>query len=303
MRFDLTDLRLFLNVHEAGTITAGAQRSHMTLASASERIRGMESTLGIALLVRERRGVEVTAAGRTLLHHARVVLSQMEHMRSELSQYGKGLKGHIRLLCNTAALSEYLPDLLSDFLARHPLISVGMEEKLSYEIVDSVRMGLCDIGIVSDMANLDELETFAFRHDPLVLIVPRQHELAGRRRTNLSELTHLDFIGLVEGSALQEHITQQARRLGKQLNYRVRLRSFEAICRMVSKGIGVAIVPRAAALRCARSTPIKRIALSDPWASRNLVLCVRALEELPVYARQMIEHILGQQPAAATERP
>ncbi len=65
MRFDLTDLRLFLNVHEAGTITAGAQRSHMTLASASERIRGMEELLGVALLMRDRRGVEVTPAGRT----------------------------------------------------------------------------------------------------------------------------------------------------------------------------------------------------------------------------------------------
>src|SRR3546814_18100434 len=110
MRFDFTDLRLFLHIHQTGSITGGAQRTHMTLASASERVRGMEDTLGVPLLVRERHGVRVTAAGRTLLHHARTVLQQVERMHGELDQYGHGIRGNVRLLCNTAALREYLPD-------------------------------------------------------------------------------------------------------------------------------------------------------------------------------------------------
>jgi DNA-binding transcriptional LysR family regulator len=69
-RFDLTDLRLFLHVADASNITRGAVRSNMTLASASERIRDMEIDLGTSLLVRRRRGVELTPAGTALLHHA-----------------------------------------------------------------------------------------------------------------------------------------------------------------------------------------------------------------------------------------
>ena len=84
MRSDLTDLRLFVNVHEAGTITGGATATHMTLASASERIRSMEESLGVPLLVRDRRGVRSTPAGRTLLHHARLVLRQMDLLQGEL---------------------------------------------------------------------------------------------------------------------------------------------------------------------------------------------------------------------------
>jgi len=118
MRFDLTDLRLFVNVHEAGTITGGADASHMTLASASERIRGMEDDLGVPLLLREHRGVKPTPAGRTLLHHARLMLHQMERMQGELGDYGAGLKGHVRMLCNTAAMSEYLPEILASFSGR-----------------------------------------------------------------------------------------------------------------------------------------------------------------------------------------
>lgn len=293
MHFDLTDLRLFLDVRDAGTITVGAERSHMTLASASERIRRMEGALGMPLFVRSRRGVEPTGAGRTLEHHARAVLRQMERMRDELGAHGSGLKGHVRLLSNTAALSEYLPEALARFLAAYPSISVDLEERASPAIVDAVRSGACDVGVVSDAVAMDGLETFAFRPDPLVLVVPRGHELAACRSATLAEAIDCEFVGLVEGSALQEHIGRQARSLGRRLGYRVRLRSFEAVCRMVGQGIGVAIVPQAAAARCARAAGVRQVRLSDAWAARNLVLCVRRLDELPASAKQLVQHILA----------
>lgn len=296
MRFDLTDLRLFLNVHEAGTITGGAERSHMTLASASERVRGMEEALGVALLLRERRGVQLTPAGRTLLHHARLVLQQMDRLQGELADYGAGFKGHVRLLCNTSALSEHLPQVLGGFLARHAGISVDLEERASSEIVDALRNGLCDVGMVSDSVDLDGLQSFAFCADPLVLVVPRGHGLAQRRSVDLAEIVDCAFVGLLDGSALQAHITQQARRLGQRLNYRVRLRSFESVCRMVGEGIGVGIVPQAVALRHARAAKIKRIALTDAWAARNLMLCVRDLDALPAPAQQLARHLLAHSP-------
>src|SRR3546814_15721081 len=118
MRFDLTDLRLFMNIHDTGTITKGAQRSHITLASASERVKGMEESLGVALLIRDRRGVQPTSAGRALLHPARPVLKQMDRLHGELARYGKGLKGHVRLLCNTSTILTYPPALLRDFLTQ-----------------------------------------------------------------------------------------------------------------------------------------------------------------------------------------
>ena len=77
IRFDLTDLRLFVHVAEAGSITHGAARSNMTLASASERIRAMEDVLGATLLERNRRGVRLTSAGTVLLHHAWIVSQQL----------------------------------------------------------------------------------------------------------------------------------------------------------------------------------------------------------------------------------
>ena len=92
MRFDLADLRLFLRVVEAGSITHGAERAHLALAAASTRIRNMEAALGTPLLYRERQGVQPTPAGRTLVHHARLLLQQAERMHGDLAQYAEASK-------------------------------------------------------------------------------------------------------------------------------------------------------------------------------------------------------------------
>ncbi|MGJ7611612.1 MULTISPECIES: LysR family transcriptional regulator [unclassified Variovorax] len=295
MRFDLTDLRLFLNVAEAGSLTGGAARSHMTLASASQRVRGMEDALGTPLLTRHAQGVRPTEAGRTLLHHARVVLQQMERLRGELGEYGQGLKGHVRLMCGTSALTEHLPEVLARFLAQHPRVSIDLEERPSPDTVEALRAGLCDIGIVSDAIDTQGLECHAFRRDDLVLVMPRGHALAGRRRVTLAEVVEvadIEFVGLPADSALQQLVATQARSLGRHLSYRVRVHNFEAVCRMVEQGIGVGIVPQTAAARCARTMKIARASLAEAWAQRTLLACVRASQALPLNAQRMLQHLL-----------
>lgn len=291
MRFDLTDLRLFVEVVEAGSITRGAERACLALASASARVQGMEAALGVPLLERGRRGVEPTPAGRALLHHARLVLQQIEHLRGELGAYAKGLKGHVRLLANTAALSEFLPDALAAFLVANPAVDIDVEERLSQEIVDAVANGLADLGVVAAVAELGALETFPFRIDRLVVVVPSGHPLAAKRRVGFEDVLRFDLVGLTQGSALQEHLAARARRIGGNLRLRVRLRSFEAVCRMVEKGIGAAIVPEAAARRCRRTMAIRIVRLREVWADRRLVICCRRFDVLPIHAQLLVEQL------------
>src|SRR4051812_7263564 len=122
MHFDLVDLNLFRHVVEAGSITHGAERAHLAVAAASTRIRHLEEALGAALLTRGRQGVTPTPAGRTLLAHARTMLAQAARLREDIAAYGGRLAGHVRLLSNTNALTEFLPEALSDFLAAHPQV-------------------------------------------------------------------------------------------------------------------------------------------------------------------------------------
>ncbi|GMB62331.1 LysR family transcriptional regulator [Pectobacterium parmentieri] len=294
MRFDLTDLRLFLNIQKAGSITGGAAASSLTVQAASERIRGMEEELGVALLLRSKAGVSLTDAGFSLAHHAHLILRQVEHMRSELHQYGKGLRGHIPLLCNSAALNEYLPALLGQYLVACPQISVSVNEKLSRDIVDSIRNQTADLGIVADSVTLDGLETRPFRQDELVVVVPRTSIWSGTTQLTFSAISDAEFVGLSEGAALQEHIDEHARKLGKRLNYRVRLASFDAVTQVIHSGIGIGILPRHAAQRMMARLEIHTIPLSDEWATRNLVICARQFSTLPGYVQDFVTFITAE---------
>ncbi len=296
MRFDLTDLRLVVAVAETGSITHGAQRCHMALASASARIRGMEEALGIALLDRGRRGVRPTPAGQALVHHAKLMLHQLERMRGELGDYAKGLKGHVRLLANTAAVTEFLPAALADFLAAHPSVDIDLEERPSHEIVEAVASGFAELGVVADYVDFAGLETLPFRVDRLVLAVPRAHPLAARRSAAFAEVLDHAFVGLAPGSALQDHVSRHAARSGRSLSFRVRVRTPDAACLMVERGVGVSILPETAARRARRSLAISIVRLSDPWAVRRLTVCARSFADLPLHARRLVDVLRGDAP-------
>ena len=291
MRFDLPDLGLFRHVVEAGSITQGARRANLALAAASTRIRNMENTLGAALLVRSRLGVVPTQAGRTLLQHARAILAEAERLREDLGAYAGGLAGQIRVLSNTNALTEFLPEALSSFLAAHPQVSVDLEERLSDEIVGLIAEGVADLGIIAGTVDAASLETFPFRKDRFVLVVARDHPLAKRTNTAFTQVLDYDFVGLDRSSALQRFLADKAARVGQPLRLRIQLRSFDAVCRMVECNVGIGIVPETTAHRVSRSMAIAVVALADAWALRDLTICVRRLRDLPPYARRLVEHL------------
>jgi len=291
MRFDLADLGLFRDVVEAGSITHGAARAHLALAAASTRIRNMEQAIGAALLLRGRQGVKPTQAGRTLLQHARTMLVQAERLREDLGAYAGGLAGQIRVLSNTNALTEFLPEALSSFLSTHPNVSVDLEERLSDEIVGLIAEGVADLGIVAATVDASALETYPFRKDRFVLVVARNHPLARRSKISFADVLDHDFVGLDRASALQRFLADKAARIGQPLRLRVQLRSFDAVCRLVECNVGIGIVPETTARRVARTMAIVPVALTDPWAVRELTICIRSLDELPPYARQLVEHL------------
>ena len=293
MHFDLVDLSLFRHVVEAGSITRGALKANLALGAASTRIRHMEESLGAPLLTRGRQGVAPTQAGRALLTHARAILQQTERLREDLGAFAGASAGQIRVLSNTNALAEFLPEALSAFLAAHPQVSVELEERLSDEIVGLIAEGVADIGLVAGTVDTGALTTFPFRKDRLVLAVARGHALAKRSEIAFADVLEQNFVGLDRSSAIQRFLSDKAARIGKPLRLRIQLRSFDAVCRMVESNVGIGIVPETTARRAAKTMAIATVALKDSWALRELTICVRDLDELPNYARQLVEYLLA----------
>jgi DNA-binding transcriptional LysR family regulator len=291
MRFDLVDLQLFIAVAETRSITNGAVNVHLALASASARIKGLERALGVALLTRGRRGVELTPAGESLLDHARVVIHNVEAMRGDLLAHASGAKATVRLLANTSGLTEYLPKTLAAFLSQHPHISIDIEERESADIARAIASGAADLGLAAEHALPDTIERVPFSEDRLVLVTAQGSDLAGRRQVDFSEVVERDFVGLISSIALHAHISGHAAKLGARLRFRARLNNFDAIGQMVAAGVGVGVMPEVAARRCARSMKIAVVRIRDSWANRRLAICARSFRALPKPAQQLADHL------------
>ncbi|MDI3270783.1 LysR family transcriptional regulator [Pseudomonas sp. MDT1-16] len=296
MHFDLTDLRLYLNILDSGNITAGAARSHLSLAAASARIRAMEVSLGTEFLERGRRGVTPTPAGKALAKHARPLLQQAERMQQDLAEYAKGVKGQVRLLCNTTAITEYLPELLADFLREHPNLDIDLQELPSTRITHALRQGAADLGIVSDVVDTDDLHTRPFRDDPLVLILPPDHPLAEQPSLTFADTLSHDYVALGASSALAIHLEEQALHIGQRMPIRIRADGFDGVIRMVAHGAGLAIVPRMAIERWPQVQAVTTRSLPEDWANRTLKICARDFDSLPGYARALLEALTSGTP-------
>lgn len=293
MHFDLIDLALFRHTLECGSITAGARRSHLSLPAASARIRAMEASLGTQLLARNRRGVQPTPAGQALLQHARLIAQQVERLQFDLSQYAQGLQGQVRLLCNTAALTEYLPELLASYLAQNPGVSVDVQELPSLRIVQSITQGIADLGIISTAAPSEHLQTLPFRDDPLVLVTPLAHPLAAHPAPSFIDSLAHGHVGLGADSALALYLEEQALREGLRMRVRVRADGFDGVLRMVAGGAGVGVVPLASVQRWQGLLPLHWVALREDWANRQLMVCARDFAALPGYAANLVKRLAG----------
>jgi len=299
LHFDLVDLRLMVRVAEANSLTRGAEASHISLPAASTRIKNLEESLGLKLLYRTSQGVTLTPPGQAFVQHARTVLAQLEHLSGDLQEYAKGIKGHLRVYANTTALGEFLPPVLKGYLLAHPDVNVDLRERLSHDIVRAVSEGQTDIGIVAGLVRTENLETLPYRRDRLVLVVPGGHALAGRKDVAFAETLDCDHVGLQESSAIHAFLRQVCDQLHRPLRLRIQVGNFEAACRMVEANVGVAILPESAASRHAQTMAIAIVPLSDPWAVREMKICVRSLEALPTFARELVDLLVGDARAAA----
>lgn len=289
MHFDLTDLKIFVQVAESKSITKGAEKMHLSLPAVSNRIKELENQAGVRLLYRAPRGVAVTPAGQVLLQHALSLLSQVENLKDDMQRFCEGVKGHIRVFANTTAVTEFMPEVLASFLATHPNIDVDLQERLTPEIIRGVLDGTTDVGIMSGPVDADGLEKHHFSTDRLVLAVTKDHPLAILEKVSFSEAIHYNFVGLHESSTLQTFINKLLREANRRLRQRIQVSNFEALCRMVEAGVGIGVVPESAAIRHSKTMSIVLKEIDEPWALRERYVLTRQGASITNYTQELID--------------
>jgi DNA-binding transcriptional LysR family regulator len=291
-RFDLVSIRLVVDCVQHGSLSAAARESHLALAAASRRIKELEDAVGEPLFDRHGRGVLPTPAGRVFARHAVGLLQSLEQMGSELADLRSGIAKHVRLAASTAAINQFLPPLLAEYAKRERQVRVDLEEQVSTGVVAALRDGSADLGVFVEGPETGGLDCRLFRQDELILVLPARHRLAGRGAVAFADTLEEDWISLNDGAALLQKQHEAAHAAGLPFRLRMQVRSFDAVCHLVASGLGIAMLPKTAALPIVGAMDLRWRALSDAWASRRLLVATRAGMDDPVVqelARFLVE--------------
>lgn len=293
---DPTSLKLFISVVETKTIAAAAEREHIAAAAISKRLSDIEQTLGTPLLRRTNRGVEPTDAGLALMALARNALHELDQIPAQMQSYASGTRGLVRVCASMSSITQFLPNDIQHFLSQHDGIQVNLEEKISSMVIQSVVENAADIGIYTNVLDTKGLETHAYRTDQLALVMPKDHPLTKQEAWSFNDTLQYDYVGWQTGSAINQQLTNVAAAARQNWRLKIRVSSFDALCMMVSSGLGVGVLPEAIARRNAKTIDIEIRQLTDSWAIREFRLCVRSMDSLTTAARMMLEHFMQTTP-------
>lgn len=280
MRYDLDDLRLFVYVVDQGSITAGAAQLHLSLPSASARVRALEAQAGVPLLIRERRGVRPTPAGTTLARHAREVLAETARLDSAVASYTAARSRPLVLVSGGSAMHRVVPAALASFLREYPEHDVTVSEQRTPRSLRLLAEGKADLGIVldDDETLASNLHTEPLSDDSLVVIGQAGGVLSGRQTMSYAEVAEHPMIGLDLDSTLRGWMDKRLGPHAPAPRYRTLVPTLHTLITLATAGVGLAITP----LRSVHQTPTLDICrLTDPWATRAHLLCYAPSQPTP----------------------
>lgn len=292
---DWVTLRLFLAAVELGSITRAALRCGIASSAAAKRLRLLEEACGLPLLQRGARGVRPTVAGEAVAQHARALFDLSARMADDLRAFAAGGQGHVRLHATSSVIGgPDLGPLLAAFLEERPGIRVELREEASSTVLHDLMEGRADLGLVTGAGEVPApLQSWPWRRDQLVVLVPRGHALASRPGLHFAEVLDHPLIGVQEGGALSLLLEEQARKLGRSLVFRFHVVGTDAARSLVAAGLGLTVMPDGLVRGDLEQVGLKAVALREAWARRSLRLVSRPTETLPPPARLLRDHLLA----------
>ncbi len=287
---DVDLLRSLVAVVDAGTITEGATRLHISQSALSRRLQQLETELGATLLARGRHGIEVTTAGRLAVDEGRVLLARYDRLRDDLAAELALDRGTVSVGGGATATTYLLPAAIAAFGRRHPAIRFQVREAASHDIALAVAAGEIDLGLVTVPVPRRGLQLDRLVRDEITLVARADHPLVGRRRVRPADLAGRPVVAFEPGSAIRAVIDGALRAAGAEIDVVMELRSIPSMLRMVSTTGYLAFVSRLSLVDHPElvAVPVAGIAIA-----RTIALARREHRPLPpasaAFAGQLLE--------------
>ncbi|MGH8811871.1 MAG: LysR family transcriptional regulator [Advenella sp.] len=279
MKFDLIDLRTFLAVADLGSFRAASEALHLSQSALSRRIDKLEAALGVQLLLRTTRKVELTTIGRGFVPRARNVLNELENALVGIQEVSERLSGLVTIACVPSAVAYFLPGVVRTFHERYPRISIRIIDESSSQVLTAVARGEADFGLTYIGVNDADIDFTPLLEEPFVVAVRRDHPLAQQKTVDWADLSTYEYISLAQGSGNRFLIDQALAHGGVRPRHFCEVQHVPALVSMVEAGLGVGVVPRLAMPGMEHASLVS-LPLCNPQVTRSIGLIHRRTKAL-----------------------
>jgi LysR family transcriptional activator of glutamate synthase operon len=272
---DLRQLRYLVALAEELNFTRAAANEHIAQPAMSQQIRRLENELGLALVERTTRHVSLTEAGQLLVVRARRILAELEAAATELAAVRGVDTGHVTIGAMHTMGPVDLSLALATFHGRHPHVGLTVREASSEEMAEMLRIDELDLAFLSVTERVEShgLGLHQLVSEELVALLAPDHPLAGRRQVRMAELAAEAFISFRAGARLRELLFAAGREAGFEPRVALESNESQRVRRLVSRGLGVAILPRSDAIGPGAEVAVA--ALVEPSLRRDITLAWR----------------------------
>jgi DNA-binding transcriptional LysR family regulator len=286
---ELRQLRYLIALDEERNFTRAAAREHIAQPALSQQIQRLEEELGLAVAERTKRRVTITAAGELLIARGRRILAELEAAEAELSAMRGVQAGHVIVGAIHTMGPVDISLALAIFHERHPGVELTVREHSSEELAELLRVDELDLAFLSVTERIEShgLGLHQLVSEEIVVVLPPAHRLAKRRRIRMAELADEEFISYREGARLRELLITASEHAGFEPNVKLESNESARIRRLVSRGMGVAILPRTDAVVSGAEVSVSKLA--EPALVRDITLAWREGRRQPPAAAEFIE--------------
>jgi DNA-binding transcriptional LysR family regulator len=274
-------LKVLREVAYRGSFSAAAEALSYTQSAISQQIAALEAEAGLALLERRPRGVNLTAAGQTLVGHAEGILARLEAAEASLEAIAGLRGGRLRMASFPTAGATLMPLAIATFRASYPDVELTLSEDEPEEIAPRLRAGELDLALLFEFAGESPLDEDVTRvellEDPMYLALPREHALAGKDRLRLEDLKGEAWVQTSRSSPCARHVVRSCHAAGFEPQVSFESDDYQTVQGLVAAGVGVALIPELAlsvvreeiAIRAlSPSPPVRQVVAAAPAGAR-----------------------------------
>lgn len=286
---DMKQLRYFIAIAEEKKISAAAKKLHMAQPPLSQQLKNLEQDLGVDLVIRHPKGLELTEAGENLYKHAQKIVKYMEESRLEVKEIGEGMRGKLSIGVNTLS-SDLLASEIRKYRERYPHITYKIQQNESAQLCKMVKERVIELAIVRFPLELDDFSVMPLKKEPFYFVSSTQDD----RHSSAIQFEEMQAYPLIlpstEGLGVYHMIVEEFSRRKLEVNLLSECSDIPMLLELVSSGFAATIVPEVV-LKMHKGHELKATRIDDTHLSAASGIIWLKDHYLSMAARHFIEQI------------